>query len=85
MPQAVYILCALTSLGCAILLGRAWHATRVKLLFWSLLCFSALTITNALLFLDLVVIPTTDLQPLRSMITLLGITALLYGLISGEK
>ena len=85
MPQAVYILCAVTSLACALLLGRAYRASRVPLLLWSVVCFAALALTNILLFIDLAVLPTIDLQPVRSGITLLGITALLYGLILGEK
>ena len=85
MAQAVYILCALTSLACAVLLARAHRATGVRLLFWSVVCFSGLALTNVLLFVDLVVIPDVDLQPLRSSVTLLGITALLYGLTVDEK
>lgn len=85
MPQAVYILCAVTSLACALLLGRAYRASRVPLLLWSVVCFAALALTNILLFIDLAVFPTIDLQPVRSGITLLGISALLYGLVFGEK
>jgi hypothetical protein len=85
MAQAVYLLCALTSLACALLLARAYRAGRVPLLFWSVVCFSALTLTNVLLFIDLVVIPDVDLQPMRSGVTLLGVTSLLYGLTMDEK
>ena len=85
MAQIVYSLCALASFACAVLLGRAYRTGRVKLLFWSALCFSALTLTNVMLFIDLAVLPSIDLKPLRSSITLLGLTALLYGLIFGEK
>ena len=84
MAQTVYILCALTSLVCALLLGRAYPASRVKLLFWSTVCFTALTLTNVLLFFDLAVIPGVDLQPVRSGVTLLGVGALLYGLTFSE-
>ena len=84
MAHIVYILCALTSLACAVLLGRAYRASRVKLLFWSTVCFTALTLTNVLLFIDLIVFPGVDLQPLRSAVTLLGVSALLYGLTFSE-
>ena len=84
MAQTVYILCALTSLACTVLLVRAYRATRVKLLFWSAVCFTALTLTNVLLFIDLAVFPAVDLQPLRSGVTLLGVAALLYGLTFSE-
>ena len=85
MAQIVYLLCAVTSLACAVLLARAWRASHVKLLLWSAICFSALTITNVLLFVDLVVLPSVDLKPLRSSVTLLGIVALLYGLTVEER
>lgn len=85
MPQAVYLLCALTSLACALLLARAYRRSHVQLLFWSVLCFSALTLANVLLFVDLVLVPTMDLQILRNVVTLAGITALLYGLAAGDK
>ncbi|MES2572112.1 MAG: DUF5985 family protein [Verrucomicrobiota bacterium] len=77
----VHILCALTSLACAVLLGRAYKSNRVPLLWWSALCFSALALTNVLLFLDGSVFLSVDLMPLRNAITLLGLAALLYGLI----
>jgi hypothetical protein len=80
MAQTVYILCALTSVACALLLARAYRAARVRLLLWSIVCFSALAITNVLLFFDMVIIPEVDLRPLRHGVTLLGVVALLYGL-----
>jgi hypothetical protein len=85
MPQTVYFLCALASLCCAVLLGRAWRATHVRLLMWSTFCFAALTLGNVLLFLDLAVFPRVDLQTIRSAVTLLGLLALLHGLISEKK
>lgn len=85
MAQTVYILCALTSLACAVLLGRAYHSTRVPLLMWSAFCFAVLTLSNVLLFVDLTVLILVDLQPVRSGMTLVGLVALLYGLIIREK
>ena len=35
MAEAIYVLCALTSALCAVLLLRAFARTRVRLLFWS--------------------------------------------------
>lgn len=81
MAQLVYILCALTSLFCAVLLLRQYRLSRSRLLFWSGLCFVCFTITNILLFIDVVVFPQTDLSAWRSGIALLGIVMLLYGLI----
>jgi hypothetical protein len=46
------------------------------------LCF---TITNIILFIDIVILPTTvDLSLVRNFITLLGVVVLLYGLIKGN-
>jgi hypothetical protein len=81
MPQLVYTLCALTSFACAILLWRAYRATRVPLLWWSTVCFSALALNNILLFLDRIVFPAAELMPFRSLVALIGFGALLYGLI----
>ena len=53
MAGAVFALCALTSLACAVLLLRAYRAERVSLLLWTCLCFAGLATNNILLFLDL--------------------------------
>ncbi|HEX8309877.1 MAG TPA: DUF5985 family protein [Chthoniobacteraceae bacterium] len=81
MAEAVYILCTLTSLCCACLLMRAYGTSHLRLLFWSALCFFVLAIANALLFVDLIIWPDTDLIVLRTGITLVGLALLLYGLI----
>jgi hypothetical protein len=82
MPEAVYILCALTSLTCAGLLVRSYLQNRVRLLLWSSLCFVGLALNNVLLFVDLVVIPSTiDLSIWRSLPALVGMMLLLVGLV----
>jgi hypothetical protein len=81
MAEAVYILCASTSILCAVLLFMSWRSTRTRLSFWSSLCFIALALNNLLLLVDLVVVPTVDLFLLRSGTALAGIAVLLYGLI----
>ena len=79
----VYILCTLTSAACAVLLARAYARSHERLLFWSSLCFVGLCTNNALLFLDVVVLPTqVDLSVWRLVPALLGIAALCYGLIT---
>ena len=57
MAEVVYILCALTSLACAVLLIRGYRRSRSRLLLWSCLGFVALAANNVLLFVDLVVVP----------------------------
>lgn len=81
MGPLVYILCAVTSLGCAILLWRGYRRSRLRLLFWSALCFGILAISNAILILDLVVFPNVYILPLRSAVTQVALLVLLFGLI----
>lgn len=82
MGEIVYILCALTSLGCTWLLIGRYRKSRVDLLFWSAIAFLLLTVTNVLLFIDLGIMgPDTDLSLYRNGATLLGVIVLLYGLI----
>jgi hypothetical protein len=81
MGKLVYILCALTSFGCTLLLVARYRKTRVDLLFWSAVAFLAFTATNVLLFVDLVVLPEVDLAVWRNGFTFVGVLVLLYGLI----
>lgn len=82
MPETVYLLCAATSLTCAVLLLRAYRRQRTRLLLWSSLCFVMLAVNNTLLFIDLIVVPTSvDLSLWRSTAALTGVGLLLFGLI----
>jgi hypothetical protein len=81
MAEAVYVLCALTSATCAFLLVRSYRDSRVRLLFWSAFCFVALAANSVLVFVDLIVVPETDLASIRSLIALGGLAGLLFGLI----
>lgn len=81
MAEAVYILCALTSLFCAVLLFRSYRRQRTRLLMWSTACFVGLAINNALLVVDLVVVPDAmDLSLLRSGVALGAVLLLVIGL-----
>ena len=83
MASTVYLLCGLTSLVCTFLLARAYRTSRVRLLFWSMLCFAGLTLSNIVLFIDLVIVPSgPDLMPWRTTLNLASVGALLYGLIT---
>ena len=81
MAVAVYVLCALTSLACAVLLLRAYARNHARLLLWSGLCFCGLAVNNALLFTDRIVLPEIDLLLVREFTALVGLLLLLYGLI----
>ena len=81
MATAVYVLCTLTSAGCAWLLWRGWTSSRARLLLWSALCFAGLAVNNAVLFVDKVVAPDVDLSTLRLATGLTALLILLCGLI----
>ncbi len=81
MAEAVYILCMLTSIACAVLLLRAHGQTRLRLLLWSGLCFVGLAVNNMVLFADRVLFPGMDLTLPRIVSGLVGVSILLFGLI----
>jgi hypothetical protein len=83
IADIVYILCALTSLLCAVLLLRGWIRTRTRLLFWGALCFAGLAINNLLLIID-VRMDRIDLAGIRLLPAIAGVTLLLYGLIRSD-
>lgn len=77
----VYLLCALTSIACMVLLGRAWRRTGARLLLWSAICFVGFAINNLLLFIDLVLLPGIDLSLPRALANFAGVTALATALV----
>jgi hypothetical protein len=80
--SAIYLLCAVTSLICLVLLARGYARTGVRLLLWSSICFVGLALNNLLLFIDLVVLPEeVSLVFWRQMTTLASLSVLLYGFI----
>jgi hypothetical protein len=81
MALVVYSLCAATSFACAILLLRGYRRTNFRLLLWSGLCFVGFFLNNALLIVDVRVVPWQDLSLVRSLPLLVGVAVLLYGLI----
>ena len=81
MAEITYILCGLTSIACAVLLLRGYLTARMPLLFWAALCFLGLTVDNALLFVDIVLLPHVDLFMVRTTAALAGTVVLLYAMI----
>lgn len=81
MAAVIYSLCALTSLACAVLLLRSYAQSRLRLLLWSGLCFVGLTLNNAMLVVDRIVLPLVDLTLLRLSIAFAALMLLLFGLI----
>ena len=80
LSVAVYLLCAATSLACAVLLLRGYRRSRARFLLWSSLCFAALALNNVILFVDQVVL-SGEHAVLRSAVAVLGLAVLLYGLV----
>lgn len=81
IATTVYVLCALTSVGCAVLLFRGYRNSGARLLFWAALCFAGLALNNIMVFVDERVVPSTDLSVVRSLPALLGVALFVYGLI----
>ena len=81
MAAAVYVLCALTSLACALLLLRAYAHRGMRLLLWSGLGFVGFALGNTMLVMDVVVFPERDLTIFRSIPVLAGLAVLIYGLV----
>jgi len=81
MRSLVYILNSVTFATCSILLGRAYWRVRQRLLLWSALCFAGLAVSNILVFVDLVMLPGTDLYLLRLTTAAVAMLLLMFGLI----
>ena len=81
MIETINLLCAATSVVCAILLWRGWRRSRARLLLWSTVCFAGLALNNVLLVVDTRLLTAVDLAFVRLLPALLGAAALLYGLV----
>lgn len=80
MHGIVYVLCALTSFLCAVLLWRGYRRSGARLLWWSAWCFVGLTLNNVLLVADMT-IPQIDLSLIRTIPALIGVALLIFGLV----
>ena len=81
IAEAIYLLCAATSLVAAGLLWRQYRATRTKLLLWSCVGFFGLSANNVLVYIDLVVFQSINLALVRTAVGAIAMAALLYGLV----
>jgi Family of unknown function (DUF5985) len=80
--SAVYLLCLVTSIACAVLLARSYTRTRARLLLWSSLCFALLALNNLVVVFDILIFPTAvDLSLVRLSVSLIAVGVLLYGFI----
>lgn len=83
MAQIIYMLCAVMSVACCVLLFRSYQLSHTSLLLWSSVCFGFLAANNIFLFVDLVVFPELDIGgPFwRTLSGALAGAVLLFGLI----
>lgn len=81
MAPLVYMLCAISSLCCASLLVRRFLYTRSRFLLQSSICFIGLAIANALLFVDLVLLPGMDLLVYRQLVTFVSLTVMAWAFV----
>lgn len=77
----VYFLCFCSSGLCTYLLVNAFMRSREKLLLWSAACFCLLTLNNLLVFVDIILLPGSDLTWARSITSFSAVAVLLYGFI----
>ena len=82
LAEAIYLLCAATSLVAAGLLLRYYLARRTPLLLWSTIGFLGLAVNNVLVYADLVLFARIDLSLARTIAGAAGMLAMAYGLIS---
>lgn len=80
IADAIYLLCAATSLAAAVLL-RHYPARRSPILLWSCIGFLGLAVNNVLVYLDFALLPGMDLALPRAMTGAAAMVALVYGLI----
>jgi hypothetical protein len=86
MGPVVYLFGVLVTLLCGVLLTRAYRNVGKRLLLWSAICFYFLSISNFIVFLDLVIFPSMNLYRWRLGSAALAMLILLYGLIwEGDK
>ena len=78
-PLLVYLLCLVTCAACTFLMARAYRRTGTRLLFWCALCFFFLTITNALVVIDVIPTPETDLLAYRQIAAFAAVAVLIHG------
>lgn len=82
MASLVYLVGALVTVVCAILLLRGFARSRSRLLLWSGLCFVGLTVSNALLFVDLGLLgPDRSIYMWRLGTAAAAMLLLVYGLV----
>jgi hypothetical protein len=83
VATATFLLCALTSVVCLVLLVRAYRATGGRLVLWTAVCFAGLALNNILLAIDEVIVPEANFS-WRTIPGAVGLVALAYGLLAEQ-
>lgn len=81
IADAIYLLCAATSLAAALMLLRQYAASRTRLLLWSCIGFFGLAVNNTLVLLDFGIFPNVDISLPRALAGAVSMLVLVYGLI----
>lgn len=84
LMTALYVLCALVSVGCAAaLLSIYWNPSRrpARLVMWTGVCFTWFAASNTLMVADLVGTADRRLTVARAVTACVGASVLLFGLI----
>jgi hypothetical protein len=81
VDKFIFAACAVTAMLSAWLLLRAYHRGGPRLLLWSGLCFSGLTLNNLLLVLDKTVYASADLSVPRLVVALVSLCLLVGGMV----
>jgi hypothetical protein len=81
MATTVYLLCAVTSGACALLLIAEYRRSRQRLLLWSSIAFVGFALNNMLVFADYVLVPAHDLAIVRATVALAAVGVLLYSFV----
>lgn len=85
IAEVIYLLCAATSLLAAALLIRQYRTRPTALLFWSSIAFAGLGLNNVMLYVDLALLPATNLALARTLTGTVAVLALVYGLVEDAR
>jgi hypothetical protein len=80
---AAFVLCAVTSLVCLALLVRSYRVGRTRLVLWCAICFAGLAVTNVLLAVNELIVPSVHMH-WRGIPATVGLWSLVYGLVREE-
>ena len=81
MAALVYLMCTVTSAICAALLLREYRRTASRVLLWCGLAFAGFTVGNAMVFTDVILVPSLNLATVRAIVNWGATTVLVVALL----